>query len=198
MSDLFISLITFALVATISPGGATTLATASGAQFGFVRSIALIVGIAVGLGSLVSIVGGGLGSLILSYPQFQIILRGVGSAYLLWLAWSIARLGAPHSSANAAHAPMGFFKGAFLPLVNPKGWTMALSSAGAYAGLSQNPLTLGLLLGGTFCLAALLALTLWCVGGQWMARALKSERQWRIVNIGLGLLLVASIIPMWR
>lgn len=198
MSDLFISLITFALVATISPGGATTLATASGAQFGFVRSLALIAGIAVGLGALVGLVGGGLGTLILSYPQFQIILRVVGSAYLLWLAFSIARLGAPDASANAARAPMGFFKGAFLPLVNPKGWTMAISSAGAYAALSQNPLHLGLLLGGTFCLAALASLTLWCIGGQWMARALKSKRQWRIVNIALGILLVISIIPMWH
>lgn len=93
---------------------------------------------------------------------------------------------------------MGFLKGAFLPLVNPKGWTMALSAAGAYAGLSQNPLQLGLVLGVTFCLAALFALTLWCVGGQWMARALKTERAWRVVNIGLGLLLIASIVPMWR
>ena len=44
MPDLLVSLVTFALVATCSPGGATTLATASGAQFGFVRCLPLMAG----------------------------------------------------------------------------------------------------------------------------------------------------------
>ncbi len=68
MTDLVVSLIAFALVATISPGGATTLATASGAQFGLRRSIPLLGGIAVGLASLIGLVAGGLGSLFVSWP----------------------------------------------------------------------------------------------------------------------------------
>ena len=38
MSQTLFSLIVFVIVATITPGGATTLATASGTQFGFRRS----------------------------------------------------------------------------------------------------------------------------------------------------------------
>ena len=31
-----------------------------------------------------------------------------------------------------------------------------------------------------------------------LARLLKTERQWRALNIVLALVLAASIIPMWR
>ena len=63
MSELLVSLLTFAAVSTVSPGGATTLATASGARFGCVRSLPLISGIAIGLGSLVGAAAVGLASM---------------------------------------------------------------------------------------------------------------------------------------
>lgn len=197
MSDLFMSLVTFAIIATISPGGATTLATASGVQFGLVRSIPLICGIAFGLASLNGAVSGGLGGLIKTFPQIQLGLKIFGSAYLLWLAWTIAHLGAPKSSGEA-EIPIGFLKGLLLLWLNPKGWTMAVSAAAAFASLSDSPQRLAILLGAVFGTAALLSLTLWCIGGQWLSLYLKTEKQWRYVNIALGLLLAISIIPMWR
>ncbi|CAN7631837.1 LysE family transporter [Bosea sp. LjRoot90] len=198
MTDLQVSLVTFAVIATLTPGGATILATASGAQFGIARSLPLIGGIAFGLASLIGIVGGGLGTVILSLPELQLVLRVAGSVYLLWLAWTIACLGAPNSKAGPAAAPMGFVKGLLLLWLNPKAWTMAVAAAAAYAGLSDGPLRLALALGGVFGLAATLSLTLWCMGGLWLSRTLKTERQWRIVNVALGLLLAASVVPMWR
>jgi threonine/homoserine/homoserine lactone efflux protein len=198
MPDLLVSLMVFALVATATPGGATTLATASGAQFGFVRSIPLIGGIAIGLASLIAAVGGGLGTVVQSFPALQMGLRIVGSVYLLWLAWTIGRLGAPASRTGAAASPMGFFKGLLLLWLNPKGWTMALAAASAYAGLADDPVLLASLLGAVFGLTAMLSLTLWCMGGQWLSRVLKTETQWRAVNVALGLLLAASVVPMWR
>lgn len=197
MSDLFMSLITFAIIATISPGGATTLATASGVQFGLTRSIPLIFGIAFGLASLNGAVSGGLGGLIKTFPQIQLTLKIFGSAYLLWLAWTIAHLGSPKTSGKA-DTPIGFIKGLLLLWLNPKAWTMAVSAAAAFASMSDNPQRLAIFLGTVFGVAALLSLTLWCIGGQWLSFYLKTEKQWRFVNIALGLLLAISIIPMWR
>ena len=77
----------------------------------------------------------------------------------------------------------GIFKGLLLLWLNPKGWTMAMAAASAYAGLSDDPLRLALLLGAVFGLTAPLSLTLWCMGGQWLSRVLKTETQWRAVNV---------------
>jgi threonine/homoserine/homoserine lactone efflux protein len=193
-----ISLVTFAIVAAISPGGATTLATASGAQFGMLRSIPLLAGMAAGLGALVGIVAGGLGSAIVSWPQLQVWLRIAGSVYLLWLAWTVGRLGPPQSKPGGPGRPLGFVAGVLLLWMNPKGWTMAVAAAGAYAGLADGPYSLALLLGSVFGTAAALSLTLWCTGGSWLSRMLRTEAQWRAANVILGLLLAASIVPLWR
>jgi threonine/homoserine/homoserine lactone efflux protein len=197
MAELLLSLATFAVIATASPGGATTLATASGMRFGLVRSLPLLFGIAIGLASLVGVVAGGLGSLVMSWPPLQFWLRLVGSAYLLWLAWTIGRRGAPNTGGAQRERPIPFGGGFLLLWSNPKGWTMAVGAAGAYTALAHDPLHLGLLLAAVFGLAAIVSLLAWCSGGQLLGRALKTERQWRVVNIALALLLVASILPMW-
>ncbi|OTP80292.1 Transporter, LysE family [Caballeronia sordidicola] len=73
----------FVTIATLSPGGATTLATASGARFGFVQSTPLLAGIAVGLGTLAAAAAAGLAGILLAAPSLQTGMKVIGSAYLL-------------------------------------------------------------------------------------------------------------------
>lgn len=197
MPELFLSLLTFAAVATASPGGATTLATASGMRFGLARSLPLLFGIATGLASLIGLVAGGLGSLVMAWPVLQFWLKLVGSLYLLWLAFSIGRRGAPGAGGAERERPIPFGAGILLLWSNPKGWSMAVGAAGAYSALGDDPLSLGVLLAAVFGITAILSLLLWCSGGRLLARRLTTERQWRAVNVALALLLVASILPMW-
>ncbi|TGS82058.1 LysE family translocator, partial [Mesorhizobium sp. M2D.F.Ca.ET.178.01.1.1] len=49
MPETLLPLVLFALISTSTPGIATTLSTASGAQFGFRRSVPLMAGSAAGL-----------------------------------------------------------------------------------------------------------------------------------------------------
>lgn len=102
-------LILFVMVATFSPGGATNLATASGANFGWVRSL-LLAGISFGLALMAVAAAGGLGSLIVEAPSLQLAMKLVGSLYLLWLAWQIAKRGKPVSAAGA-EKPASFLTG---------------------------------------------------------------------------------------
>ena len=194
--DTFLPLAVFAVVATITPGGATTLATASGAQFGFRRSVPLMAGIAVGLASLAAAAAAGLASFLLAAPSMQIAMKLVGSAYLLWLAWQVARSGPPRTGANMG-APASFLGGACLLWLNPKGWAMTLGAAASFATLASGPLQLASLLGVAFGFAAALSLSLWCAAGLVLARLLRTEQQWRVLNAALGVLLAASIAPMW-
>ncbi len=194
--DAILPLVLFVVVSTITPGGATTLATASGVQFGFRRSVPLMAGIAAGLASLAAASAAGLAGLLQAAPSLQTAMRVAGSAYLLWLAWKIARSGPPNMNANMG-VPTSFLGGAGLLWLNPKGWAMALGAAASFAALASGPLQLALLLGSAFGLAATVSLSLWCMAGLLLARLLRTERQWRVLNAVLGFLLAASIIPMW-
>lgn len=197
MPELFLSLCFFAAVATVTPGGATLLAAASGTRFGFRRSVPLLAGLSIGLASLMAAAAIGLAALLQSAPALQLIIKAVGSAYLFWLAWKIAQSGAPDTNSGAAAAPVTFSAGLVLLWLNPKGWTMAFAAAAAYAELASSPLQIALLLGTVFGLAAVSALSLWCASGLVLGRTLRTERHWKIANMVLGLLLAASIVPMW-
>lgn len=74
---------------------------------------------------------------------------------------------------------------------------MTLGAAASLAALAGNPLQLGVLLGGFFAVGALLSLSLWCLAGLVLARLLRTDTQWRILNAGLGVMLAVSIAPMW-
>ena len=194
--DDFWPLAAFAVVSTITPGGATTLATASGARFGFRRSVPLMAGIAVGLASLVAAAAAGLAGLLLAEPSLQVAMKATGSAYLAWLAWQVGRSGPPRLGAGPAE-PTAFLGGACLLWLNPKGWAMAFGAAASFAALADGPVRLAALLGVVFGAAAAASLSVWCLAGQLLARLLRTDRQWRVLNALLAILLVASILPMW-
>jgi len=126
----------------------------------------------------------------------QTAMRLSGSAYLLWLALKIARSGSPNLGSKLG-TPTTLLGGAFLLWLNPKGWAMALGAAASFDALASGPLQLAVLLGLAFGLAAAVSLSLWCLAGLLLARLLRTERQWRVLNAMLGLLLVVSIVPMW-
>lgn len=188
-------LLLFVLVATVSPGGATTLATVSGANFGFRRSLPLIAGIAAGLASMAASAALGLAGVLLAAPSLALAMKAAGSAYLLWLAWQTAQRGSPHLAGTVK--PTGFLAGLWMLWHNPKGWAMTVGAAASFAALADGPLRLGALLGALFGLCALLSLSLWCTAGLLLARAMRSDKQWRALNIALGGLLALSIVPIW-
>jgi threonine/homoserine/homoserine lactone efflux protein len=194
--DSLLPLALFALASTITPGGATTLATTSGAQFGFRRSIPLMVGISAGLAALASVAGAGLSRLLLAAPWLQFSMKTAGTGYLLWLAWKIGRSGPPSLRTNMAF-PLGFVGGAGLLWMNPKAWAMVTGAAASFASLSMHPMQLAVVLGSAFGLAAAVSLTIWCVAGLVLARLLRTELHWHAINTTLGALLAASAIPLW-
>lgn len=194
--ETVLPLVVFALVSSITPGGATTMATASGAHFGFRRSIPLMGGIAAGLASMAAAAAAGLAGVLEAMPSLQLVMKGAGSAYLLWLAWRIDRAGPPRLDAKLAR-PTSFAGGVWLLWVNPKAWAMTLGAAASFAALASGPAQLSVLLAFAFGFAATVSVSLWCTAGTLMARLIRTEAQWRAVNMLLGVSLALSIVPMW-
>lgn len=194
--ESLLPLILFTVVATITPGGATTMVAASGAHFGLRRSLPLVAGIAAGLASMAAAAAAGLAGALLALPSLQLLMKVAGTLYLLWLAWKISRTGAPRNTAATA-APASFGGGVWMLWHNPKGWAMTMGAAASFGALAAGPWQLAALLAAAFGVAAALSLTLWCLAGQLLSRVLRSERQWRMLNMALALILAASIAPMW-
>ena len=193
--DVFFAMASFAFVMAFTPGPNNVMLTASAANFGFVPSIPHILGVTLGFVVLVAASGAGLGTLIVAVPSIQTALKIVGAAYLLWLAWKVANAGAPGEGGGANTRPLTFLQAAAFQWVNPKGVIIALGAIALYVSPARPVADLSILL-VVFGVVTLAATVCWSLFGVALGRVLRDRRRARIFNVCMGVLLVASIVPM--
>ena len=80
------ALLLFAFVSSITPGPNNVMLMASGANFGFRRTLPHYFGVDAGFGVLVASIGLGLAGVLARAPALLAVLKGLGAAYLLYLA----------------------------------------------------------------------------------------------------------------
>ncbi len=117
--ELLSALILFALVTSATPGPNNLMLMASGANYGFTRSIPHMLGISIGFGLMIVLVGAGLAQIFDSYLLSYTILKLLSVLYLSYLAWKIATA-APIDSTAAEGRPMTFLQAAAFQWVNPR------------------------------------------------------------------------------
>lgn len=193
--ELLIAFILFAFVTSVTPGPNNMMLLASGVNFGVRRSVPHMLGISLGFMVLVAAVGLGLGQLFEQFPPLYTALRFGGAAYLLYLAWKIAGAGSPDASGKAAGKPFTFLQAAAFQWVNPKAWIMAIGAITTYTP-QDGFLVNVLLIAALFALVNCPSVGLWTVAGSLLRRWLDKPRVLRAFNIGMALLLVASLYPI--
>lgn len=191
--DLFAALALFAFVSSVTPGPNNLMLMASGANFGFRRTIPHMLGVAIGFVFMVLLVGVGLVQVFDAFPVTYTVLKVGSVVYLLYLAWKIANSG-PAKSGAAAGKPMTFLQAAAFQWVNPKAWAMALTAISAYT--PDHTLWAILLVGVVFGAINLPSVGSWTLLGQQMARFLTNPRRLIAFNWTMAALLVASLYPV--
>lgn len=192
--DLLLGLILFAFVSSITPGPNNLMLMASGANFGFRRTIPHMLGVGIGFSVMIVLVGAGLIQVFDLYPVLHTALKIVSVLYLLWLAWKIANAAPPEGEAKSDATPFTFIQAALFQWVNPKAWTMALTAIAVYtADQSLGAVTLVALI---FGLVNLPSVSSWTILGQQMARFLTSPARLRLFNWAMAGLLVLSLYPV--
>ena len=87
--ELIAALAIYNFIMYVTPGPNNSILTASGIKFGFARSIPNVLGIPTGHGLQLALVCLGLGTLFITYPILYDILRYIGAAYILYLAYKM-------------------------------------------------------------------------------------------------------------
>jgi threonine/homoserine/homoserine lactone efflux protein len=185
----------FAFVTSITPGPNNAMLLASGVNHGFRRTLPHIAGINLGCVLMLLLVGLGLGNLFAAIPTLYLILRYAGAAYMLWLAWQIARADPPTTHGGAR--PLRFWQAAAFQWVNPKAWIIVIGAVTTYAppdNFARNVIAIAAVL----ALINLPILALWAAGGMALRRLLRHSPSLRMFNIAMALLLVLSLYPILR
>lgn len=187
------ALIGFAFVTTVTPGPNNLMLMASGANFGFRRTVPHMLGIAGGVSFMALLVGLGLMALFDAVPALNHVLKIVSVLYLLWLAWKIATA-APVAEQDARSRPMTLLQAAAFQWVNPKAWAMCLSAVTIYA--PDRSLLSVAVVAGAFAVVSLPAISVWAWLGTVIRQWLSSPRRLRTFNLGMAALLVGSMYPL--
>ncbi|MCV4344007.1 LysE family translocator [Pseudomonas capsici] len=193
--DLLLAFALFAFVASVTPGPNNTMLLASGVNFGFQRSIPHMAGISIGFFVLIMAVGFGLGGLFKTWPVLYTILRYVGAAYLLYLAWKIATSGPAADSDEQRGEPLGFFAAALFQWVNPKAWVMAIGAISTYTPVEGYFINV-LVIAAVFALIGLPCICIWAGFGSLLRNVLRDPLKLRIFNGVMAFLLVVSLYPL--
>ena len=196
MLTLAAAFLPFAFVAAFTPGPNNLMLAASGANFGIRRTIPHLLGIVCGFPLLVLAIGLGLGTAFQRHPGFHTVLKFGGAAFLVYLAWRIATAG-PSSEDTAPGRPLTFLQAALFQWVNPKAWIFTISAVATYTTVGGRALVeIGIIL-AVSALTTIGATITWTAFGTGLSRFLQERpRARRAFNLGMGLLLVLSIVPM--
>lgn len=187
------ALLGFAFVATVTPGPNNLMLMASGANFGFRRTLPHMLGIVGGVSVMAFLVGAGLMALFDILPALNLVLKVVSVGYLLWLAFKIATA-APVEERDPDGRPMTLFQAATFQWVNPKAWAMCLSAITLYA--PDRSLLSVAIVAGAFALVSFPAISVWAWLGTVVRQWLSNATRLRVFNITMATLLVASLYPV--
>ena len=194
--SLLFAFVIFATVMFFTPGPNNIMLLSSGLTYGFRPTVPHILGITFGFAFMIGAVGVGLGTIFIAYPVLQTILKYAGVAYLVYLAAAIAMSGPVSTDQDNSRRPMTFWGAAMFQWVNVKGWVMVIGTITAYAGIASFPwniatqVLLSLLLGAV-------STSIWALSGSSLRSFMTSPRAVRAFNIGMAVLLLASLYPVF-
>lgn len=194
--DSFAALLALAVATLFTPGPNNAMLAASGANFGFRRTVPHLLGVALGFPLMLLVVGLVLGGIFQASTLLREVLRWGGAALLLWIAWKIARSGGTGAKAEGAH-PMRFHQAVAFQWINPKAWSMAVAATSQFV-LPEAPLVTAAAVAMIFMALGLSSSATWTYAGQAIARWLTTARRLRAFNLVMAGLIALSVIELVR
>ena len=191
--ELLTALSIFAFVASITPGPNNLMLMASGANFGYLRTLPHMAGVVVGFTTMLFLVGVGLINIFDTVPASYLVLKVVSMIYLVYLAWKIATAAAPGEASAEGGKPFTFLQAALFQWVNPKAWTIGLTAITVYAPTRSLGAILILMI--IFTAVTVPSISLWTLVGQQLRALLTNKLRLRVFNGLMAALLIASLYP---
>lgn len=191
--DALLALCLFAFVTSITPGPSNLMLLASGANFGFRRTLPQVAGITLGFTALLLAIGLGLGAALAAWPALHAGLRVAGAAYLLHLAWRIGRSRALGGGGEAR--PLTLWQSAVFQWVNPKAWAVAATTMAVHAS-PEAPFLSVLPICAAFALVNLPSILAWAGFGLALRSLLADPVRLKWFNLAMAALLAATLWPM--
>ena len=187
-----IGLVLFAGAMIGTPGPANMVVMASGARFGFWRSLPFLGGVITGKQFIIWPLGLGLLQVLEPGSPVFLALKWASVAYILWLAWKIA--GTTITRANAGPNPPRFVEGLIVHPLNPKAWAMVIGALTNFTDPTAPALVVTALLALSFFLIQCVLQSIWTLLGAKIAGFVAGTAREIWLMRALAVLMVISVL----
>jgi cysteine/O-acetylserine efflux protein len=186
--------ISYVLISSFTPGPSNISSASMAVLHGYKNTLKYQLGLATGVFLLMLLSGLLSTTLLKVFPALEPIMRYLGAAYILYLAFGILR--ASYTFKDNDIKPLGITNGFLLQILNPKlvvyAFTLFSAFLTAMAGDIPRLVAISILLAGI----SFAATSLWAAFGTTIKTYLHYPRVKAIVNIILSLLLVYAALDL--
>ncbi len=195
MYDQFVPLILFGIATAFTPGPNNILSSYSGFNFGFKKTIPLMLGVILGWTTMLTVMASGLIIIFQKYIFLQSIIKILGTIFLIYLAYKIA-----FSSANDSEnikKPVLFFDTFLFQFINPKGVMVAMIAVSTFIDVQNNYLRDATIVIITYFFMAIFSVSSWCLLGKYLRKFATSKNFIRKFNYIMSFLLIVCVIMFY-
>ena len=195
MHPEILSISLFWFVTAYTPGPNNVVASYSGFNFGITKTIPHILGVTFGFTSLVLFLSIGLINIFKLFPIIQIVMRYLGTLFLIYLSYKIAF--SATSDETKKENPVKFIETFFFPYLNPKGVTVAIIVVSTYVELGENYFNYATQIVALAFLFSITSITLWTFVGKFLRKFATNDKFIKYFNYVMSGLLLLSIITFY-
>ena len=195
MHPEILSISLFWFVTAYTPGPNNVVASYSGFNFGIKKTIPHILGVTLGFTSLVLFLSIGLINVFKLFPIIQIVIRYLGTLFLIYLAYKIAF--STSSNETQKENPVKFIETFLFQYLNPKGVTVAIIVVSTYVELGINYISYATQIVVLAFLFSVTSITLWTFVGKFLRNFATNDKFIKYFNYVMSGLLLLSIITFY-
>ena len=195
MHPEILSISLFWFVTAYTPGPNNVVASYSGFNFGITKTIPHILGVTLGFTSLVLFLSIGLINVFKLFPIIQVVMRYLGTLFLIYLSYKIAFSGTTNETKK--ENPVKFIETFLFQYLNPKGVTVAIIVVSTYLELGENYINYTTQILTLAFLFSITSITLWTFVGKFLRKFATNDKFIKYFNYVMSVLLLLSIITFY-
>ena len=207
----------FILVNSITPGPNNLMLLHGSIKRGFWACRWHMLGITAGVTVMLWLSYWGMAALVVSFPAVMLIIKVLGTLYLLWLTYQMAKTDftavvndalkhEQHKQANATvieakkrfgELPLSFGQALLFQWLNPKAWTMTVVAPSLAMFHAGRPWLDNYLLLAMCALINILSISCWAAGGHWLRKLVHLPRVMKMIHAVIVLMTLYCAVTLW-
>ncbi len=189
------NLILFGIVAAFTPGPNNISAAYSGFNFGFRKTIPLMLGVIFGWTTLLVFMELGLVIVFKQISFLQTIIKFLGSLFLIYLAYKIAFSNIKKN--NVLKKPIRFIDMFLFQFINPKSVVISMTVVSTFIDVQDNYIRDVILVTLVGFFMAVFSISSWCLLGKYLRKFVTSDKFIKNFNYTMSFLLIVCVIMFY-